>query len=124
MNYQKPVAIMNDDISEGIYAASGCYTVMTRIHQKPETGRGDYRIQVDASHSANHTCSKQVLTLMFNKPVVYVSSCGKATQQNGRIIQIEYNYWNNEIDNIGFGDVVVTADEGLLVVNSSLSDNG
>ena len=41
-DYKKPVVVGCDDVAEGVYAASGCYTVTTNIHQRPEFGRGDY----------------------------------------------------------------------------------
>ena len=47
-DYKKPVVVGCDDVAEGVYAASGCYTVTTNIHQRPEFGRGDYRSQVKA----------------------------------------------------------------------------
>lgn len=79
MKYERPIAIENDELAEGVYAASGsvvgndCYTVSAYIHQTPETGRGDYRIQVNGVHAAanGHHSGEQVLTLSFNKPVVY-----------------------------------------------------
>lgn len=39
-DYKKPVVVGCDDVAEGVYAASGCYTVTTNIHQRPEFGRG------------------------------------------------------------------------------------
>lgn len=54
-DYKKPVVVGCDDVAEGVYAASGCYTVTTNIHQRPEFGRGDYRIQVNARHDTSHT---------------------------------------------------------------------
>ena len=44
--YSKPTIFVNDEDSEGVYAASGCYSITVNIHQKPQNGRGDYRIQV------------------------------------------------------------------------------
>ena len=45
-DYMKPVVIVNSEVSEGVYAASGsadeCYTVNAYIHQRPQLGRGDY----------------------------------------------------------------------------------
>ena len=38
-DYKKPVVVGCDDVAEGVYAASGCYTVTTNIHQRPEFGR-------------------------------------------------------------------------------------
>lgn len=122
-NYEKPIAIANDELMQGVYAASGCYYPKAYIHQRPETGRGDYRIQVSARHNATHTCSMQVLTLVFNQPVVYVSSNGVAMGAgSGTSIKIKYEYWNNEQDNIGLGDVIVTSEPGLSIVSVSLVD--
>ena len=53
--YEKPIIIENKDLAEGVFASgSGCYTTSYNVHQKPEIGRGDYRIQVDAKHDADH----------------------------------------------------------------------
>lgn len=52
--YVKPVISLDEGMAEGVYAASGagCYTASAYIHQTPETGRGDYRIQVNGKHNA------------------------------------------------------------------------
>ena len=57
-------------MAEGVYAASGCYTASAYIHQTPENGRGDYRIQVNGKHNADHTKEAQVLTISFNQNVI------------------------------------------------------
>lgn len=125
--YVKPVVLDNKDLAEGIYAASGnidsgCYSVTARIHQTPEPGRDDYRIQVNAIHDTNHTCKGQLLTLEFNQAVQYVSSNGQLRENNGNVISIMYSYWNNPHDNIGLGDVVVKSSDGLAIINSYISD--
>jgi len=127
-NYSKPIVIENEELAEGVYAASGsdCYTVRFNVHQHPEIGRGDYRIQVDGAHNATdgHHSGEQVLTINFNMPVVYKSSNGMLVGGDGtNCIQIRYNYHNNQVDNIGLGDVIVTADAGLAVVGGQLSCN-
>ena len=50
--YMKPMLVTSDELAEGVYLASGagCYTASAYIHQAPETGRGDYRIQVNGQH--------------------------------------------------------------------------
>ena len=60
--YAKPVVTVDNGLAEGVYAASGagCYTASAKIHQRPQTGRGDYRIQVDGQHKADHTREAQV----------------------------------------------------------------
>lgn len=124
-DYKKPVVIPGEDLFEGVYASSGCYAPRAVIHQCPETGRGDYRIQVDARHDATHTCDEQYLTLIFNMEVRYVSSNGSVIGSGiGTSVQIKYNYWQNQLDTIGLGDVVVEADVGLAVLGVRLTDNG
>ena len=132
MKYEKPIVIANEELSEGIYAASGdvigdnCYTVSAYIHQTPEIGRGDYRIQVNGVHAASngHHSGEQVLTLTFNQPVEYSSSNGTLVNGSGTSsINIKYNYHNNGNDNIGLGDVVVTSDDGLAITGAMLSCN-
>ncbi|MCD7717014.1 MAG: hypothetical protein LUI39_11280 [Lachnospiraceae bacterium] len=124
--YAKPVILADDEISEGVYTASGtdCYTVTTNIHQRPETGRGDYRIQVNAAHSATHHSTAQVLVISFNLPVTYVSSNGSLQSSDGTsTLSVAYNYHNNGSDNIGLGDLIVTADEGLSVTGAYMTCN-
>ena len=121
--YERPVVIANDELVEGVYMASGdsvcnddCYTVRAYIHQWPETGRKDYRIQCNAKHAAGdgHHSGEQVLVLNFNQPVEYVSSNGNLKSGNNTTtLQIDYSYHNNGNDNIGLGDVVVKSAAGL-----------
>ncbi len=124
--YEKPIIIENKDLAEGVFAASGsdCYTTSCKIHQTPETGRGDYRIQVDAKHDADHnSANNQCLHIVFNQPVSYVSSNGTLESGDGtNTITIGYTYWNNHVDNIGLGDVVVSSEDGLAVTNIWLED--
>ena len=117
MNYSKPVISVDSGLAEGIYMASGsdgCYEATAYIHQTPETGRGDYRIQVNGKHKADHTREAQVLTISFNQNVNYVS--GGAGLIDG------LSYHQNPNDNIGFGDLVVTSDAGLAITSVSITD--
>ncbi len=124
----KPMILTNEDMAEGIYAASGdgCYTTTAYIHQKPETGRGDYRIQVDAKHHADHTKDVQWLHISFNKPVVYVSCNANGAQlesgNGSTTLVIRMTYHQNPTDNIGFGDLIVTADAGLAITGQYTVD--
>lgn len=130
-NYEKPIVLANEEIAEGVYAASGagggdCYTVSAYIHQAPEIGRGDFRIQVDGVHAAGdgHHSGVQVLTLYFNQAVTYKGSNGGLSGGDGTSsISISYAYHNNAYDNIGLGDVIVEADAGLSVTGAVLSCN-
>lgn len=136
--YEKPIVIANDNLAEGVYAASGsadsggrtdCYVVTANIHQRPETGRGDYRIQFNARHVADqgdgHHSGGQMLYLTFNQPVEYVSSNGALAGGSGTSrLAIEYAYHNNAGDNVGLGDVIVTSEAGLADPSALLACNG
>ena len=123
--YVKPVVMVDNELAEGVYAASGagCYTASAYIHQTPQTGRGDYRIQVNGKHSADHTKEAQVLTISFNQSVTYVSGGAGLLSGNGtNTLKIKLGSHQNPNDNIGFGDLVVTADTGLAITGVSITD--
>lgn len=125
MKYERPIVIINEELSEGVYAASGagCYTVTAYITQIPQIGRGDYRIQLNAIHNAEHTNNAQTLTIRFNQSVKYVSSNGElGCGDNTNVLVLNFGYWQNGYDQIGLGELVVTADEGLEIVNVKLTD--
>lgn len=116
---------VDQGLAEGVYAASGagCYEASAYIHQKPETGRGDFRIQVNGKHNADHTREAQVLTISFNRNVTYVSGGAGLINGNGTpTLQVKLSYHQNPNDNIGLGDLVVTADEGLEITGVSITD--
>lgn len=124
--YEKPIIIKSNDIAEGVFTASGeasCYTTSAYIHQRPETGRGDYRIQINAQHTADHTREKQILTVEFNQPVTFKWSQGNLIGGDGSaIIEIELHYHQNPNDNIGFGDLTVESDPGLEILSANITD--
>lgn len=124
-NYEKPMLVKTEQMSEGVYLASGqgCYTATAYIHQTQETGRHDYRIQVDGVHAADHTNDKQWLHISFNMPVRYSSSNGSLESGDGSsTLVICYGYHQNFSDDIGLGDLCVTADEGLAITSVSITD--
>lgn len=124
--YERPVVLANQTLAEGVFLASGtdCYTTTAYIHQSPETGRGDFRIQVNAKHDADHNSkNNQCLHISFNQPVIYKSSQGNLESGDGTCtLDIAYAYWNNYTDNIGLGDVVVESDPGLAITFVWLED--
>lgn len=125
-NYEKPVILGTEETAEGVYMASGsdCYTVTARITQTPETGRPNYCVHLDSRHDASdkHHSGEQILTLTFNQSVGYVSSNGQLVSGDGtNMLEIKYNYHSNAQDNIGLGDVYVTAGVGLADPSAVLS---
>lgn len=125
VKYSKPMVIVDQGLAEGVYAASGagCYKASADIHQKPDIGRGDYRIQVNGQHKADHKNDAQLLTISFNQTVTYSGSNGTLVGANtGTTLTIRYTYHNNENDNIGLGDLIVTSDAGLAITGVSITD--
>ncbi len=123
--YAKPVVTVDNGLAEGVYAASGagCYDASAYIHQTPQTGRGDYRIQVNGKHHSDHTKEVQVLTISFNQNVTYVSGGAGLISGNGTAtLKVKLGYHQNPTDNIGFGDLVVTSDAGLAITGVSITD--
>ena len=127
--YIKPLILDSDELSEGVFTASGsstesnCYSTSAYIHQSPEIGRGDYRIQVNAQHNGDHTKDTQYLTISFSQPVVFKSANGALMSGNNtNTIVIQLFYHQNPTDNIGMGDVIVEADPGLTITNIKMTD--
>ena len=120
--YSKPIVTVDNGLAEGVYAASGCYEASAYIHQKPDTGRGDYRIQVNGKHNADHTKEAQFLTISFNQNVTYVSGARLISGDGTTTLKVNLSYHQNPTDNIGFGDLVVTADAGLAITGVSITD--
>lgn len=123
--YSKPMVIVDQGLAEGVYAASGagCYKASADIHQKPDIGRGDYRIQVNGQHNADHTKEAQTLTISFNQNVTYVSGGAGVIDGNGTpTLRVKLGYHQNPSDNIGLGDLVVTSDAGLAITGVSITD--
>ena len=125
VKYSKPMVTVDQGLAEGVYADSGagCYEASAYIHQRPETGRGDFRIQVNGKHNADHTRNAQVLTISFNKNVTYVSGGAGVIDGNGTpTLRVKLGYHQNPSDNIGLGDLVVTSDAGLAITGVSITD--
>lgn len=123
--YEKPVVVVSDELSEGVYAASGagCYDVTATINQENQNGRMDYRIIVDAVHNADHVCERQLLTVTFDIPVTYSFSNGTLQgSATGNTIVVAYTYHNNPSDRIRLADLIVTCDKYPQIVNVKLED--
>lgn len=123
--YSKPMVTVDQGLAEGVYADSGagCYKASAYIHQTPGIGRGDYRIQVNGQHHADHTKEAQVLTISFNQNVTYVSGGAGVIDGNGTpTLRVKLGYHQNPSDNIGLGDLVVTSDAGLAITGVSITD--
>ena len=104
---------------------SSCYSCSARINQRPETGRDDFRIQINAQHHGDHSCDQQTLTVVFNYPVNFIgcSNGSLSSSNNSTKIQVKLRYHNNPNDNIGMGDFIVkSAHHDLQIVSCYIND--
>lgn len=138
--YSKPVVLLNEDLAEGVFTASlgggggggsdrvesvsgvGCHSASAYIHQKPETGRGDFRVQVNGDHlsTSEHSSESQIITIKFNQNVTF-KECGFAALESGsgtNTLKLRRSiHQNPRAGGIGGGDVVVTSDDGLGLIS-------
>lgn len=127
IDYKKPVIVANNNLSEGVYLASGagCYTVDANIiSQTPAEGRKNYVIQINATHNADHTRDAQTLYISFNQPVTHVSfSNGNLVGgNNSSTLAYSMSYHQNPTDRIGFGDLTVESADGLTITSVQITD--
>ena len=104
---------------------SKCYTCNAHINQRPEVGRDDYRIQVNAQHHGDHSCNEQILTMVFNHPATFINcSNGSLHGPNNKSeIKVKLRYHNNPNDNIGMGDFTVKSNhKDLQIVRCYIND--
>ncbi|MCQ2816270.1 MAG: hypothetical protein MJ252_03285 [archaeon] len=95
------------------------------IYFRPEIGRPDYRIRVNAHHEAgvDHYTEGQLLTLTFNHKVHFVSAWGTTLKSanDQKTIQLGLKYHNNPNDNIGFADLIVKCAD-LICLNLEIKE--
>lgn len=133
-NYERPIVTINEGLAEGVYAASGCYEVSISSHQAPEGARLTHVFQFNGIHNSipqdGHSGSAQVLNVVFDKPVDFISASGTYLDGTGTTtIRISYAYTQNPEDKIGLGDLVVAvvgdaADTQLEIESLWLDCNG
>ena len=105
---------------------SSCYTCEAKINQRPETGRDDFRIQINARHNGDHSCDEQILTIVFNHPATFIS-CSNGSLNGGNNttkIEVKLRYHNNQNDNIGMGDFIVKSTHNDLEILSCYINDG
>lgn len=71
MNYEKPVVLANEDIAEGVYAASGesaadCWTVVPYSVQDWNGSHHVFEIHCEHSDAVEHISSASTVTLTFS----------------------------------------------------------
>ena len=102
-----------------------CYTCNAEIIQKPEIGKDDYTIKINAKHHGDHPCEKQALSMTFNYPVIFIGcSYGKIISANNTTrIKVILTYHNNPNDSIEIDYFIKCAHHDLEIVSCTINDN-
>ena len=74
--YERPVVLVNEELAEGVYAASGanaiqvgCWTASGAGRQESVTARTDWRFQIDGYHIAEAHAAKVYITFVFDQDI-------------------------------------------------------
>ena len=89
----KPMLLVNDDLAEGVYAASGavstdCWTVTVRKDQSDAGGYCTFRVDAHHSNSVAHISTKTVVTIKFNDTVTNAQFEGFGVQFSGDTVTL------------------------------------
>ena len=131
--YEKPMALANTGLAEGVYMASGmsssdCYSPTVIPDQTPAPGRNSYTFRIRAPHSSNHTTNQQEVIISFNEPVSFIRAEGYACIEgdNTSTLHIACTRFNNGNDNFEFLLEVQTLQEvsGLSVTGCVIRCGG
>ena len=119
--YEKPVVMINEELAEGVYAASGCFGDCYEVKIVSHNIIGNTHVyQFDATHKVceehgSHCGSEQVLIVKFDKNVDikevstdWISWVGDGTDT----LYLTYRYTQNETGNIGLGNLTVAPSDG------------
>ncbi len=92
-NYEKPVIVKNDEMTEGIYLASGdttsdCWTVDVTKDQSDAGGYSTFRVNAVHNNAAQHISSKTDVDILFNDTVTKAEFEGFTASVNGSSVKL------------------------------------
>ena len=110
--------------------ASNCWVATASINQRPQGNQGgEYRIQMDVSHTNPELHNAgAIVTLTFNQTVTVTNAGGGAWvsgSDTGSTVSIEFDIGTaNASETKGWGDLAVTSDAGLEIVDVGIQCTG
>lgn len=126
--YVKPTICLNEELTEGVYAASGACYINEQCKPSPgketpdfDNGVYVYRYDVTAIHNPDdrHNCIEQHFTITFSQPVTFKEgNCTvEGNSANTTTLVLKYTYFNNfNVDQIGLGNLSVSCASADLQV--------
>lgn len=117
--YERPDAIVIEEVSEGVYAASGdasseCWTVSAKSVQNWTGSHHVFEVHCKHSTSVQHISSATTVKLMFNAPVTDAYSESSCTFSGNTVTVVREAHANGygSGDNVSFKVWVSAGDEG------------
>ena len=136
-NYERPIVMINEDLAEGVYAASGCWTSWGDYHQTRSTGMEQFCFQVNGLHIDERHNGPFIIEVTFDQDVsihkwenyTYLGakdSLGKV--HSFYIDQFTNQGYCNSGEGFGAGGLYVNCPDEtvktLNITNVKISDNG
>ena len=94
-NYVKPIVLLNDELAEGVYAASGagettsdCWTVDVYRDQSDAGGYSTFRVSATHSTDVVHISTKTVVTVVFSDTVTSAQYEGFNVSVSGNTVTL------------------------------------
>lgn len=132
-DYVKPVVLVNEELAEGVYAASGagdCWSIGVTSDQEWNGKGHTFRIQINHSDKVEHISTQSTAVLTFNYPVE-VKECEFPAVANGNTVTITRTQHANAYqsgDQANYLLVVSTGDEAttraLACTGKKIMDTG
>ena len=93
--YEKPVVVVDNEVSEGVYAASGAAVVTVKLDSKTEFHAGSGAAKFVISWPADVVLRS--ITLIFNQNIdsAYANT---AAAVSGNKVTFAYNGWNSDTE--------------------------
>ena len=132
----KPMLFTNDDLAEGVYAASGstegtfncpitgCWTGMATLNQSPELGQDCYTVHFEAHHAnVGHYDYVTKIVTTFNQAVTVTSWNDVASYSvNGNVVTAYRSQKANGNEGFGGTGMYIMANSDIGIVSVYMSE--
>lgn len=91
--YERPVIVVNEELAEGVYAASGvtdgeCWTVDVQWAQTVDDNNVNFRVIANHPGTVAHISSASTVTIVFSHNVTSAKFEGFAADVNGNVVTL------------------------------------
>ncbi len=128
--YERPIVLVNEELAEGVYAASGaatevstdCWTVNVNRDQEDAGGYSTYRVAATHSSSVTHISTKTVVTVVFDGTVTSAEYEGFDVSVSGNTVTLtRESHANAYYSGDNFNSLLKVWPKGLSVTSSGIS---